>query len=225
MNDKGSGVACLESERRSDADDRKARLSVSARSTRALVDSDDAELLEGIRAGRRDAWDETVRRHSGRLWALARSRGLNAAESQDALQGVWLSLLDNADRIRDPAALRSWLTIVIKNEATRLGRVGQRETARATRLAGQPETRSSPADAEVERTADLERLAAAMALLPDRCRRLLTLMFSAADLSYVEIAETMGTAVGSLGPTRARCLQRLHDLFMRTSMVSTVAAD
>lgn len=46
--------------------------------------------------------------------------------------------------------------------------------------------------------------------LTGRCRELLRVLMAAPPPSYEEVATALGMPVGSIGPTRARCLQRLR---------------
>ncbi len=172
----------------------------------------DAELLRQIVSGQRWAWDELVARHQRRLWTIARSRGLDPDGAHDAMQATWLCLLDHVDQIREPAALKGWLNTVMKRESQRIGRQRQRERERAERLAFQPRPASEPTDAAVLFNADLAMVGEAFARLSDRCRQLLRLLFSQADLTYAEIAAELDMPIGSLGPSRARCLDRLRSL-------------
>lgn len=172
----------------------------------------DTDLLAQIRAGQRWAWDELVARHQRRLWTIARSRGLDHDGAHDAIQATWLCLLDHVDTIRDPAALKGWLNTVMKREAQRIGRQHQRERERAERLARQPQRAGESPEGPVLFNAELAMVGDAFARLSERCRALLRLLFSQADLSYAEIATELDMPIGSLGPSRARCLDRLRNL-------------
>jgi RNA polymerase sigma factor (sigma-70 family) len=177
-----------------------------------MVESPDADLLHGICAGDREAWDLLVARHERRLWAIARSRGLDVEGARDALQGTWLRLLDHANRIREPDALGGWLATVVKHEAIRLSKQRQRERERMQKLENRATLDAEPADARVDLEADLGTVRLTFDKLSARCQQLLRLMFSSTELSYADIAADLGVPVGSLGPTRARCLDKLRSL-------------
>lgn len=175
-------------------------------------DRSDAELLQQVLSGQRWAWDQMVARHERRLWTIARSRGLDADGAHDAIQSTWLCLLDHLDQIRDPAALRGWLNTVMKREAQRIGRQRQRERERAERLARQPQRAGESPEGPALFNADLARVGEAFNRLSERCRQLLRLLFSNAELSYAEVAAELDVPIGSLGPSRARCLEQLRGL-------------
>ncbi len=119
----------------------------------------DADLLQAIRDGERSAWDQLVKKHERRLWAIARARGLDPAAAHDALPGTWLSLLDYVDRIRDPAALGGWLATVTKREAIRLSKQQARERERAEKLGSRHTMDGTSADADIIRDENLAGLA------------------------------------------------------------------
>jgi RNA polymerase sigma factor (sigma-70 family) len=177
-----------------------------------MDDWSDADLLQGIRDGERWAWDQLVKKHERRLWAIARARGLDPDAAHDALQGTWLRLLDHVDRIREPAALGGWLATVTRHEAIGLSKQRARERDRAERLGGQQTLDGAPADADIVLGEDLAGVASAFGQLSERCQQLLRLVFSSAELSYADIADDLGVPIGSLGPTRARCLAKLRRL-------------
>lgn len=177
-----------------------------------MDESSDAELLEHIRSGDRAAWIALVNRHNRRLRSVARSAGLDSSGVDDAVQGGWLKLLDHVDRIREPAALGGWLATVVRHEAIHLLKGRQREKERAERLGRLPERAQDAADVPALLAEDLQSVDAAFGRLSERCQQLLRLMFSSVDRSYKEISDTLGLPVGSLGPTRARCLEHLRGL-------------
>jgi RNA polymerase sigma factor (sigma-70 family) len=177
-----------------------------------MVGRSDADLVLAIRGGDRRAWDELVVRHQQRLWSVARARGLDAETAHDALQGAWLTLLDRVDSIREPAAVGGWLATVVKNEAIRLSKRRRRELERAERLGGQAVTEGISTDDTVVLAEDVAAVEAALAQLSERCQRLLRVLFSSAEPSYADIAAELEMPIGSLGPTRARCLEKLRGL-------------
>lgn len=175
------------------------------------IDRSDVELVEGIRAGDEAAWNELVKRYTGRLWATARAQGLSAELASDVVQTVWLALLDGLTEIRKAESIRFWLTTVARHEAIRVSR-RQRRLGDDAPL---PYLADTSAPFERERVETLDQVGAmriAMTNLSERCRELLHLLFSDEDFSYQEIAELLGRPIGSLGAQRARCLSQLREL-------------
>jgi DNA-directed RNA polymerase specialized sigma24 family protein len=86
----------------------------------------DAELLAAARSGQATAWNALVKRHTGRLWAIARSNGLDRDEAFDVVQATWLELFNSADRIRNPNAIAGWLNRVTSHEAIRRSKRARR---------------------------------------------------------------------------------------------------
>lgn len=178
-----------------------------------LSGCNDGQLLEYVRRGDQAAWAELVHRHAGRLWAVARSQGLDRETASDVVQFTWLSLVDSAAAIREPDSLRAWLVSVAKHEAIRLSKKLNREspTLDAAPCETADELVEAP-EARLEKADDVNAVQAALARLGRQCRTLLQLLFADADLSYAEISEVTGMPIGSIGPRRGRCLVQLRRL-------------
>ncbi|HEX6255376.1 MAG TPA: sigma-70 family RNA polymerase sigma factor [Euzebyales bacterium] len=175
------------------------------------MDADIGQLLLRAAEGERQAWDALVERHARLVWSVARSFGFDDATAADVSQTVWLRLVEHLDRIRDPQRLPGWLATTTRREALRVLR-GQRRQQPSEMVETTPD-RTSPAPEELLLDTELRRqVHAAFAELPDRCRQLLRLMCAEPRLDYATISEIIGRPVGSLGPTRARCLSHLRRL-------------
>lgn len=171
---------------------------------------DDAGLVERIRSGDQSAWNQLVDRHSGLLWRLARSIVNDDAAASDAMQTAWLRLLQYIDRIDDPGAVRAWLCTTTRREAIALSKSMARQRA-SDPLDWSFDEPTRPADDPGERAAASEQHATVLeelANLSEKCRQLLTLC--AHKVAYALIADTMDMPVGSIGPTKARCLDQLR---------------
>lgn len=142
------------------------------------------------------------------LWHVARAQGAGAATAEDAIQTAWMRLVVGADRIADPQAVLGWLVVTVKRETWRLLRGEHREVD----MADLPEPPVATSDPEVlvvlrERERTLWRH---VSQLPPRCQELLRVVAFADRPDYAAIAEALGMPVGSIGPTRGRCLQKLR---------------
>lgn len=172
----------------------------------------DAELVEGVRTGDETAWQQLVDRYSGRLWTVARSQGLDRERASDVIQTVWLNLLHGVDALREPGAVGAWLVTVARREAIRVDRRSKRSV-----LVDDERMDLHPAQVDdVDRQAIIDHdsvlIRRAVRHLGERCQELLTLLYSSDELSYHEIAQLLEMPIGSIGPTRARCLDRLRVL-------------
>ncbi len=164
---------------------------------------DPAELLSAAADGDQWAWDELVSRFGPRMWAVARACGLNEADAADVVQGSWLRLLERLGGIRDPGLVGAWLATTARREALLL----LRRTPPG--LAFEGGHAPDPASAVLE--ADGHRLLwKTVSSLQEPCRTLLHLV--ATDLGSRQMAMRLGMPVGSVGPTRARCLEKLRTL-------------
>jgi len=164
---------------------------------------DPAELLAAAADGDQLAWDGLEARFGPRMWAVARACGLSEADAADAVQGAWLRLLEHLHSIRNPAGVGAWLATTARREALLL----LRKAAPGPGLDLDPDP--DPASAVLE--ADGNRLLwKTVSTLHEPCRTLLRLV--ATDLGSRQVAMRMGLPVGSIGPTRARCLDKLRTL-------------
>lgn len=164
---------------------------------------DPAELLTAAADGDQRAWDELESRFGPRMWAVARACGLNEADAADAVQGAWLRLLEHLHGIREPASVGAWLATTTRREALLL--IRRTPFALGLELGDAPD----PASAVLE--ADGNRLLwQTVSALQEPCRTLLHLV--ATDLGSRQMAMRLGVPVGSVGPTRARCLEKLRTL-------------
>ncbi|TYB38355.1 RNA polymerase sigma factor [Actinomadura chibensis] len=164
------------------------------------------ELVVRARGGDGAAWARLVERHSGLLWSIARSHGLNDADSGDVVQTTWLRLVERIDGLRDPAATGCWLATTARNESLRLVRLRGRDLP----LVPAPRAPEPGPDRVALSRERLGLVGAALEALPRRCRTLLRL-FAVAS-SHAELAAALGIPLGSVGPTRARCLDALRRL-------------
>lgn len=172
------------------------------------VPDDLTSLVDEASRGDEAAWNALVDRFGGLVWHVVRSYRLGDAGSEDVYQTTWLRLAEHLDRIRQPDSLAGWLSRTARNECLRTIRLAQRERLGADDL--DPDDPGPPVERGV---VDAERdatLWAAFGELPEACQRLLRLLVADPPLSYEVIGELLDMPIGSIGPTRARCLQKLR---------------
>jgi RNA polymerase sigma factor (sigma-70 family) len=179
----------------------------------AQGDPDDVAGLVGrAAAGEREAWDAVVERFGGLVWAVAVAHRLGPADSAEVAQTTWLRLLENLDRIREPERLAGWLATTARRESLRLLRLRARELPEdGLGLDVVPDPDPGPEELLLDDERH-RRLWRAFTRLPERCRVLLHTVVVVAP-PYTEAAAALGVPVGSIGPSRARCLRRLRRLF------------
>lgn len=160
-------------------------------------------------AGSEEAWNELVDRFSQFVWSVARSYGLDEAAASDVAQTVWLKLIESGQRIREPEKLPGWIATTTKREALRVVKLRAREPSIDFEY-DEPDAGFSLEGMLIE---DEQVRAALEAFeeLSEKCQHLLRLLCADPPLSYEEISELAEMPVGSIGPTRARCVDRLKD--------------
>jgi RNA polymerase sigma factor (sigma-70 family) len=170
------------------------------------TESTDDQLLRRCAAGDERAWDQLVGRYERLVFSVALKNGVSREDAADITQLTFLALLDSIEVLREESSLPSWLMTVARRQAWRIRRRAYRERP------WPPEELASSSTTEE----DYERIAVvhgALARLGTRCRMLLyALFFDPEAPPYTVIADRLECAVGSIGPQRARCLQRMRAL-------------
>ncbi len=170
--------------------------------------------LERAQNGETAALSDVVRELNPLLWHVARSEGLTAEEAVDVVQTTWLELLRRLHDIRSPRALTAWLVTAARREAWRVRGLSRRQVPDG---AAQLEAVSDPDPGPGERLLSDERDEALwrhFQRLPERCRTLLRIVAQVARPDYSAVAEAMGMPIGSIGPTRGRCLAKLREMLL-----------
>lgn len=186
-----------------------------------LPDDDDAALVARCRRGDDAAWGVLVRRYQRLVYAIVRRVGLDEHGAADVFQTVFARLVQHLPRMADPSRLQAWIVTTAKREALLQRKLGQRSLS-MTRADDASDEASewdvadeSPiAEEALAELQQLNQVRVALDRLDERCRSLLLLLFRDEDekLSYDEVARRQGTSVGSIGPTRSRCLDKLRRL-------------
>ncbi len=177
------------------------------------------ELVRLAASGEQSAWESLVERYEGLLWGVTRSHRLDAASASDVVQTTWLKLLEHVDDLRNPEALGSWLATTARNECLRVLRHQARTIPTEDDRIPQ-DSMPSNLDAQLltrERDAALWR---AFATLSSRCQALLRMLASDPAPSYDEVGAALAMPVGSIGPTRGRCLATLRRAVAGTRITS-----
>jgi RNA polymerase sigma factor (sigma-70 family) len=183
-------------------------------------------LVDAAVSGDESAWHELVARYTPLLGNVLRRFGLAAVETQDVAQAVWLRLVEQLGSLREPRALPMWLITTAKREALRCVSDWQRSVPYdPLDPSWLPSSEGAEPDEELLRAERHEVLLAGLAELPARQRELLLLFVVDPPLSYAQISERAGIPPGSIGPTRARALDRLRGTFaVRDYLASLEAA-
>jgi RNA polymerase sigma factor (sigma-70 family) len=157
------------------------------------------------------AWGQLVDRFSGLVWSVARAHRLNDADAGDVAQTTWLRLVENLERIRDPARVGAWIATTARRECLRILRGSYRAIPVGDdQLLEVDDPDIPPPDSRLvtgERDAVLWQ---AVDALPTRCRQLLRVLLADPAPSYEEVSAALDMPIGSIGPTRGRCLERLR---------------
>ena len=174
---------------------------------------DVAQLVRRAAAGESWAWERLVDQYSRLVWAITRDFKLAESDAADVAQVTWLRLLENIHKIENPDRVGSWLAATARNECLRClanrKRVVLAEDEDVLQSGAAPEPEVDEGLLLAERS---EMVREAMGRLPWRWRRMLELLMADPPASYAEISDQLGLPVGSIGPTRSRCLARLRAL-------------
>lgn len=158
------------------------------------------------------AWDELVDRYAPLVWSICVRFELSSQDIEDVGQNVWLRLVEQLGNLREPAALPGWLATTTRRECLRVVRAAQRVDIPGDELEERlsPQTDAAAIEQEIIMAERNALLRAALAELPPRCGQLLSMLISDPPCSYAEISAVLGIRIGSIGPERGRCLERLR---------------
>ena len=172
-----------------------------------------SHLVTRAREGDQHAWGDLVERYLGMVHAICRGYRLGADDSADVNQVVWLRLVEHLTRIRAPAAVGGWIAATARNECLRVLRAsGRLVLTDDESVLDQLDVHDGSVDTGLLVYERDRALLEAFGHLGPRCQRLLRLMMVDPPPSYDEIAAALDMPVGSIGPTRGRCLEQLRHL-------------
>ena len=175
------------------------------------MSNSDEELLKRCRAGDEHAWEEIVDNYKRLVYSIPLNFGLSVDEAADISQQTFISLVDNLERLRSDSNLGAWLATVARRHALHRLRKRKREQVGIEEDIG--ENNQLLAMAAKDTTTDFELMQSlnqGLNQLSRRCRELLIALYlDSREPSYEEIARLLNIPLGSVGPTRGRCLERL----------------
>ena len=182
------------------------------------MEQTDTQLLLACRGGDEAAWEALVKRYQRLMYAIPRRAGLDEDDAAEVFQEVFATLLRKLDEIDDPGRLHPWLVTAARRITWRAiskkrlpGHVQSLEHHQdlGSALASVPDAALLPDEALIK-LEQQHKVRTSLAQLDERCRKLLTMLFyQAQPATYAEIAKALGTSEGSIGPTRARCLEKM----------------
>lgn len=170
-----------------------------------------ASLVVRATGGDQRAWDEIVERYAPLVYGICTRYRLGRHDTEDVGQTVWLLLVEHLGKLREPAALPGWLATTAARECLRVVTAANRPERRGTwHDDSQQFVDHTAIDEEILMAERNAILRAAFAELPPRCQELLSMLMNDPPHSYAQIHAALGIPIGSIGPQRARCLERLR---------------
>jgi RNA polymerase sigma factor (sigma-70 family) len=157
------------------------------------------------------AWNEIVERYAPLVWSICARFGLSNHDREDVGQNVWLLLVEQLGKLREPAALPGWLATTTHRECLRVVTASRKSERLGTGLDDALQfVDNTIIDEEILMAERNAALRAAFAELPPKCQQLLAMLTSDPPSSYAEISAKLQIPMGSIGPQRARCLERMR---------------
>ncbi|MDX6717910.1 MAG: hypothetical protein QOJ63_164 [Solirubrobacteraceae bacterium] len=166
-------------------------------------------IVHAAAGGDAAAWKELVARFDGLVWAVARSHRLSSADAADVVQCTWLKLVQHLGDLRNPAAVGGWLATTARRECVRLLHASRQQIPFGDDLP-EPAADEPALDADLLRRERDAVLWQAVSSLRPEDQALVRMLAADPPASYSEISAALDMPIGSIGPTRARCLQRLR---------------
>jgi RNA polymerase sigma factor (sigma-70 family) len=170
----------------------------------------DRDLIRACRSGDARAWERLLDKYERLVYSISLNYGLTTDDAADVTQITFTILLQNLNTLPDEIHLSSWLATVARRHTWRLLARNRRESVNPDEDLARNEALEGTVD-DRERWELAEWIIQGLNMLDDRCRQLLlALYFDAEQPSYADVADRLNMPVGSIGPTRARCLKRLR---------------
>lgn len=176
------------------------------------METDSRSLLEAARLGDQAAWDTLVAEFNGLVWAIVRSYRLGIPDASDAVQMTWLRLVENLDRINDPDRLAGWLATTARRECLQLLRKSGRVSLVGDELLQNVPDNTDPVESGLLLAERDSALWGAFSLMGERCQRLLRVLMTSPPPSYRAVSDALDMPIGTIGPSRQRCLEQLRRL-------------
>ncbi|MBV9205047.1 MAG: sigma-70 family RNA polymerase sigma factor [Actinobacteria bacterium] len=169
-------------------------------------------LVTRASGGDQHAWNELVERYAPLVYTICTRYRLSSHDTEDVGQNVWLLLVEQLGKLREPAALPGWLATTTARECLRVVTAAHKSERLGTTSLDDSVlfVDDTAIDEEILMAERNAALRAGFADLPQRCRQLLSMLISDPPRSYADIHAELGIPVGSIGPQRARCLERLR---------------
>jgi RNA polymerase sigma factor (sigma-70 family) len=159
--------------------------------------------------GDREAWNALVARYSALVWSVTRAHRLGDADAADVFQTTWLRLVEHLGDLRNPEGIGGWLATTARHECLRVLRVGQRHVL-TDGFELPDEGTSGALDSRLLADERNTALLRAFSAISGRCRSLLRMLVADPPPSYEEVSAALDMPIGSIGPTRGRCLEQLR---------------
>jgi len=173
------------------------------------------QLVSAARSGDGDAWRELVDRYSGMLRSKCLAYRLNIEDARDVVQTTWMLAVEHLGQLRSDEHLGGWLAAIANRECLKVLRRGSRETASGDLgEVDRPDGHLPTPEREVAKSWLVRVLPDVVGQLSTSHRLLLEILVATPDLPYADVARLTGRPVGSIGPTRSRCLARLRDMLV-----------
>jgi RNA polymerase sigma factor (sigma-70 family) len=184
-----------------------------------MADTELARLVRRSIAGDSTAWDALVERFAGLVYSVAKRAGLSNDDAEDVAQTTFITLYRRLGNIEQPDALAGWLSVTAAREALRTRRNSQKYVTLGEEDRTLDEVLAAE-DAAADEIADLsisvEKVTGALSQLRQKCRELLSALYLEDQPSYQDISDRLGIPIGSIGPTRARCIESLRNLLKKS---------
>jgi RNA polymerase sigma factor (sigma-70 family) len=169
-----------------------------------------AQLVRRASDGDEGSYHTLVDEFGRLVWAICRSHRLDTATAADVSQTVWLRVVEHLGRIREPERFGAWISTTTRHECLAVLRQQQRTSPSIIDLT-EVADRSDHVGNSMEQRERVAAVKVALDELADPCRSLLRLLFTEPPLAYGDIAAALDMPVGSIGPTRSRCLAKLAE--------------
>lgn len=169
------------------------------------------ELVQQVLEGSQQGWARLILRYTPLVRSVTRRYGLNESDADDVRQNVWMRLHEHIGDLREPRALPAWIRTIAHNDVMRILKAGFRTVPVGAAAPCLDEGFVPEFDRDVHRREVGQAVRSVLERLSPNQRRLMECFLADPDISYSDLSRLLGIPLGSVGPTRARCLKKLRE--------------
>lgn len=172
----------------------------------------DPELVGRCLEGDPAAWEELISvRYRRLIYSIPNKFRFSPADCDDVFQTIVVKLLEHLSELKDESKVSSWLITTTTRQCIQMRSLKMRDVSDEDGLEATPDPAETSEQVHIQTDRE-QKIREAIHEMPGKCRQLLESLSEDPRPSYEEISKRLSMPVPSIGPTRARCIEKLQSL-------------